>query len=131
MYTNIRRSLIFVDDVKFSLITTKDRLKKYYEVYPAQTAYELFELLELMRPDLILLDINMPDVNGFEILTRLKADERYEDIPVIFLSGQNDRDTVVIGLTLGAAAHVCKPYTVEALVDAIENVFKGKKGLKV
>lgn len=124
MNSIIRRSIIFVDDVRFSLITTKDRLKKYYEVYPAQNAHELFDLLELMRPDLILLDINMPEVDGFEILTRLKNDERYEDIPVIFLSGQNDRDTVVVGMTLGAAAHVCKPYTVEALVEAIENIFK-------
>lgn len=120
----MRRTIIFVDDVMYSLITTKDRLKKYYEVYPAQTAAALFDILETTIPDVILLDINMPEVNGFEILAALKADERYADIPVIFLSGQHDKASVLKGVEFGAVAHVCKPYTTELLVETIEGIFQ-------
>lgn len=117
-----RKRIILVDDVKFTLITTKDRLKNYYDVYPAQSAKDMYELLENMRPDLILLDINMPDVDGYEVLRKLKTDERYSDIPVIFLSSQSDRESVLKGISMGADAHVCKPFTVEGLIENIEHV---------
>lgn len=125
MLYGVRRKIILVDDVKFSLITTKDRLKKYYEVYPAQTVDDMYELLKEIVPDLILLDINMPEVSGFDTIIKLKSDEKYNKIPVIFLSGQSDKDTVLRGIALGAEAHVGKPFAIESLIDAIENVFSG------
>jgi len=124
-----RRIVLCVDDVSFSLITVKDRLKDHYEVYPAQSVAIMFDLLEQLwerrgrTPDVILLDLTMPDVGGFEALEMLKSDERYKDIPVIFLSAVKDRESVIKGIHLGAAAHVGKPFKDHNLIEAIEGVF--------
>jgi len=119
----IRRKIVLVDDVSFYLVTTRQRLKKYYEVYTAQTDEELFELLARTKPDLILLDIYMPNVDGFEIIKKLKADRVYADIPVIFLTSKNDRKSLGEALNLGAVDFVRKPFTDDALVESIEYHF--------
>ena len=115
-----RRKIIYVDDVKYSLISVKDRLKDRYEVYPAQSADKLFEILHYIRPDVILLDVNMPKVNGHETILKLKSDVRFADIPVIFLTAVNDKESVFKGLNLGAADYICKPFTTSALIEQIE-----------
>lgn len=115
-----RRKIIYVDDLNHHLLTTQHRLRDYYEVYPAQSAEILYEVLENILPELILLDINMPDVNGYEVIKQLKADPRYEDIPVIFLTGNSDKKSITKGLSLGAVDFIIKPYSVPELVDAIE-----------
>jgi len=123
----IRRKIIYVDDVNHSLLSLKDRLKHRYEVYPVQSADKLFDLLIRVEPDLILLDVNMPGVDGFEAIQKLKADVRYAKIPVIFLTAQNDKDSVFKGLNLGAAAYVNKPFTASLLIESIEGVFNLNK----
>jgi len=126
---NEKKIVLYVDDISFSLITVKDRLKDHYEVYPAQSVTIMFELLEQLeerrgrKPDVILLDLNMPDVGGFEALEMLKSDDRYKDIPVVVLSTQKDRETVIEGIHLGASAHVGKPFKDKNLIEAIEGVF--------
>ena len=122
MGTNEERKKIFlVDDVDFSLVRTKQFLKDYYTVYTLDSAERMFDLLDKVKPDLILLDINMPGEDGYEALVKLKADERNADIPVIFLSGRDDEDSIVKGLSLGAADHVPKPYTPKDLLNRIAN----------
>ena len=116
----IQRKIILVDDINFHLMATRERLKKYYEVYPAQSVTILFNILENMRPDLILLDINMPDVDGYEVIKQLKADERYNEIPVIYLTSKNDKASALKGLELGAVDFVKKPYAVDDLIECIE-----------
>ena len=126
---NERKIVLYVDDISFSLITVRDRLKEHYEVFPAQSVAIMFELLEQLEehrcktPDVILLDLTMPDVGGFEALEMLKSDDRYKDIPVIILSAQKDRETVIKGIHLGAAAHVGKPFKDKNLIEAIEGIF--------
>jgi len=122
-----RRKIIYVDDVNFSLRSMRDRLRDRYEVYPAQSAEKMFELLRHIKPDLILLDVNMPGINGYEAIERLKSDARYTRIPVIFLSAQNDKNSVFKGLNLGAAAYVSKPFTTSSLIEQIETVFNPAK----
>jgi DNA-binding response OmpR family regulator len=123
-----RKIVVYVDDVNFSLITVKDRLKNHYEVYPAQSVAIMFNVLKQLedrkdtKPDIILLDLNMPDVDGYEAIAMLKEDERYSDIPVIFLTAQKDKESVIKGINLGAAAHVGKPFTDTSLIEAINYV---------
>jgi len=117
-----RRKIIIVDDVNYVLTTIKERLKSVYEIYPAQTGEILFELLEKVTPELILLDIQMPDENGYDIIQQLKADKRYADIPVIFLTGnRTDRKSVHKGMSLGAVDFITKPVNNEKLIDTIES----------
>ena len=120
--TTPRRKIIIVDDVNYVLTTLKERLKSNYEIYPAQSGEILFELLERITPELIILDIQMPESSGFDIITQLKADKRYDYIPVIFLTGnKTDRKSVTKGMSLGAADFITKPVNNEKLIDCIES----------
>jgi DNA-binding response OmpR family regulator len=87
----------------------------------------MFEVLEKIKPSLILLDVNMPDADGFDAIKQIKADTRYADIPVIFLSGQKDKKTLVKGMSLGAADFITKPITDEKLISYIEYLFSPDK----
>ena len=116
---NARPKIFLVDDTEFSLIKTKQILKDYYTVYTLDSASKMFELIENVKPDLILLDVNMPGVNGFNTIEILKNEEKYTQIPVIFLSGVDDEESIVKGLNLGAVDHIVKPYSPEALLTSI------------
>ena len=121
----MKKKIMYVDDIKYSLMTVKSRLNEYYDIYPAHSAEMLFKILEKNEPDLILLDINMPDVNGYEILKMLR-DNRY-DVPVIFLTGKNDKKSMVKAMELGATDYVTKPFTEPGLIECIENQINPKK----
>ena len=116
----IKKKIVLVDDVNFFLLSTKSRLEKFYDVYTAQSMEMLFELLEKIQPDLILLDVNMPEVDGFQTIQKLSEDERYNDIPVIFLTGRDDKASMIKGIELGAADFVVKPITEKVLREHIE-----------
>ena len=118
---NERSKIILVDDVKANLTMGRDLLKTFYEVYPANSADRLFELLENVLPDLILLDIEMPGVNGYEAIKMLKADPRFSEIPVIFLTSKDDDDSEMEGLDLGAVDYVTKPFSGPLLLKRILN----------
>jgi DNA-binding response OmpR family regulator len=114
------KRIIYVDDVNYSLITIKERLKDSYEVYPTQSYEKMFEIMERIIPDLILLDVNMPDVDGYEIIKKIKADRRYTDIPVMFLSSKKDKKSIIRGMSLGAVDFITKPVTNDELFEYIE-----------
>jgi len=97
-------------------------LKPYYEVYPAPSAFKLFEILEKFIPDLILLDVNMPEMNGFEAIAVLRENPRFKDIPVVFLTAKDDEASAVTGFGLGAADYVTKPFTGPLLLKRISNI---------
>ena len=120
--SNDRKEIIIVDDVNFFLHTASSRLKKHYTVYTAQSSEKLFELLSKITPDLILLDINMPVVNGFEVLIKLKNDVRYSYIPVIIITANDDKDSLVKALSLGAADYVTKPFDATKLIRIINDL---------
>jgi len=116
-----RKKIILVDDVNYVLTTIKERLKSNYEVFPAQSAEILYELLEKITPDLIILDVQMPEINGFDLLQQLKDDEKYAEIPIIFMTGnKTDRKSVLKGMSLGAVDYITKPVSNEKLIDCIE-----------
>jgi len=115
-----RRKIMLVDDDTACRQQGRAILKDYYEVYPFHSARKLFEVLEEFVPDLILLDIQMPVIDGFEAIKRLKSDERFAQIPVIFLTASNDKDSVIKGSKLGAAGFVTKPFSAPDLCDHIE-----------
>jgi DNA-binding response OmpR family regulator len=123
----IRRKIILVDDIKFQLLAIKERLKKTYNIFPVQTTEDLFELLEKLIPDLILLDINMPDMDGFETIERLKSNPKYVNIPVIFLTANYNKQSITKGMTLGAVDFIKKPFTDADLIKCIEQQFEPAK----
>jgi len=118
---NERKIIILVDDVKSNLDQGRSILKPFYEVYPASSASKLFAYLEKIIPDLILLDIEMPEMNGYEVIAKLKAEPRFAFIPVIFLTAKNDESSEYKGFSLGAADYMSKPFSAPLLLKRIEN----------
>jgi putative two-component system response regulator len=118
---NARYKIILVDDNMATLTMGRNMLKTFYEVYPAPSAAKLFEILEHILPDLILLDIEMPEMSGYEAMKLLKADARFTDIPVIFLTALDDEGSELDGFNLGAADYVSKPFSASLLLKRIAN----------
>jgi putative two-component system response regulator len=96
-------------------------LKTFHEVFPVNSAQKLFILLEKIVPDLILLDINMPEMDGYEAISILQADERFRDIPVIFLTSNVDENSELRGLSMGAVDYVYKPFSTSLLLRRIDS----------
>jgi putative two-component system response regulator len=76
------------------------------------------------KPDLVMLDIHMPDINGFELLKRLKADPVFRNVPVIFLTGDEDVKSETIGLNAGAADFIRKPFAAEVMLKRVHNTIE-------
>jgi putative two-component system response regulator len=112
---------MLIDDNLTYLATGKQMLKDYYEVYDLPSANKLFEFLEKVVPDLILLDVEMPGIDGYETCKRLKGDPRFEEIPVIFVTSKTDEINELKGLSLGAVDYVSKPFSAPRLLKRIEN----------
>jgi len=113
------KKIIIVDDNAANLSVGRNLLKQYYEVFPAPSAAKLFSLLEKITPDLILLDVNMPEMNGYEAIKILKSNPRFADIPVIFLTAKSDEESEMEGLDLGAVDYITKPFSGPLLVRRI------------
>lgn len=112
---------MLVDDNTANLTMGKNMLKEAYEVYPIPSAFKLFELLEHVTPALILLDVMMPEMDGYQTIRKLKADPRFSEIPVIFLTSMTDEHSELEGLSLGAIDYVAKPFSAPLLLKRIEN----------
>jgi putative two-component system response regulator len=133
MMENVRYKIIMVDDNMAILTMGRNMLKTYYEVYPAPTAAKLFEILESVTPDLILLDVIMPEMNGYDVMKKLRDDPRYVNIPVIFLTAKRDESSELEGFDLGAADYISKPFSAPLLLKRIANqilIVQQKKDLK-
>jgi putative two-component system response regulator len=114
------KTVVIVDDNDVNLLMAERALRGLYRVYTLPSAGALFNLLEKVRPDLILLDILMPEVGGFEAMERLKTDARYAGIPVVFLTSKSDAVTEVRGFELGAVDFISKPFSAPVLQNRIK-----------
>ncbi|MCL2879123.1 MAG: response regulator [Treponema sp.] len=117
----LHSKIFLVDDNLTNLAMGRNMLKDEYEVFPATSAAKLFALLEHVRPDLILLDIEMPETDGYETIKKLKANPDLADIPVIFLSAKSNEGNALKGFELGAADYISKPLSGPVLLKRIAN----------
>ena len=114
------KKIFIVDDNNTNLIAAQKALSKDYNTFTLPSATALFELLEEVTPDLLLLDIKMPEMDGFEVMEMLKKNEMHKRIPVIFLTGQIDTSTEVQGFQMGAVDFIPKPFSGPVLVNRIK-----------
>jgi len=114
------KTIFIVDDNDVNLIAAEKTLSKYYNVYTLPSAADMFELLNDIIPDLILLDIIMPEMDGLEAMAKLKVNTRYLDIPVIFLTNKNDSVTETLGFEMGAVDFISKPFSESVLLNRIK-----------
>jgi len=115
-----RKKIIAVDDSLDNLTVLKETLKGSYEVYPCPSALKMFDLLEHVLPELILLDVDMPQMNGYEAAKKLKDTVEYSHIPFIFLTFRDDIESEIHGLELGAVDYIHKPFVTPLLLQRIK-----------
>jgi putative two-component system response regulator len=118
---NGRQVIFLVDDNMVNLTAGRSMLKERYDIFSIPSGAKLFEMLKKVTPDLILLDIEMPEMNGYEALGKLKAEKKTREIPVIFLTARNDPGSELEGLNLGAIDYISKPFSPLLLLKRIEN----------
>ncbi len=113
------KTILVVDDSKANLTLSKQALEEYYQVSLVISGQMALRFLEKKTPDLILLDINMPEMDGKETLRQIRSIEEYKDIPVIFLTAKTDPETEVECLKLGATDFIAKPFVPQVMRSRI------------
>jgi len=108
-------TVLAVDDTKLNLDVLVNTLGTSYELSVAMDGATALEMAHDVPPDLILLDIMMPGMNGYEVLAKLKAHAATREVPVILLSALSDLSTKSRGFQLGAVDYVCKPFEIDEL----------------
>jgi len=118
--SNTKKTVIMVDDNITNLTIGFNVLEPHYNVITLSSGALLLKALEKKIPNLILLDVDMPDMNGFETIKILKTKEEYSDIPIIFLTAKSDNTSELEGLSLGAVDYIIKPFSPPLLLKRIE-----------
>ena len=112
--------IFLVDDNIMYLNAGKAALQKKYTVITIPSGEKLLRILQQHKPDLILLDIEMPHMNGYEVIKKIKENPDTKEIPVIFLTGKNEIENELMGLTLGAVDYITKPFSQSLLLKRVE-----------
>lgn len=116
-----KSKILIVDDVQANLELLGDILgRKGYEIVAANNGQKALLLAKKVLPDLILLDVMMPDISGYDVCEKLKQDEATKGIPIIFLSAKNESKDVVDGFSYGAVDYVSKPFIKEELMARVK-----------
>jgi diguanylate cyclase (GGDEF)-like protein len=121
METEDKSSVLIVDDEKTNIATLTHILSPEYKVYAAKNGQDAIELANEHLPDVILLDIVMPDMDGFEVIISLKDSERTKEIPIIFITGLNNPEAEEKGLSLGASDYISKPFISSIVKLRVQN----------
>ena len=122
------RILIIDDDIGFRDLLRIHLTQAGFQVQVAEDGVEGGRALLADPPDLIVSDVNMPFLDGFELLSLLRSDDSTSTIPVILLSGRSDGDTMAKAVDLGAADFLTKPVTRDQLLESVEACLARAKG---
>lgn len=115
-------TILVVDDMTTTLLLIHDLLKDIYEVKIAKSGAKALEILESPNDiDLILLDIEMPDINGYDVCRKIKNNDTIKNIPIIFITGRTSQEDEEYGLNLGAIDYITKPFNKAIVKLRIKN----------
>lgn len=124
-FSDVRQKIMIVDDEMATLLPLKRSLEaEGYIVIEAVNGYEAIKKSKIEQPELIILDLMLPGIDGFEVCTQLKEEESTEKIPVIMLTAKDEMRDKVDGLEMGADDYVTKPFNLNELKARIRNVIK-------
>lgn len=115
------KHIAIVDDEPVNLALAENALKGNYKLTKLVSGEQLLRFLKRIKPDMILLDVQMPDMNGYEVLSKLSEDPNTKDIPVIFLTSQDGADSEKMGFRLGAKDFIKKPFDNEIMHARIQS----------
>lgn len=123
-----KKRILLVDDSAIVLRTLNNFLTPAYEVQMATSGAKAIQLIEKRKPDMVFLDYEMPECNGMQTLQLIRAMDSAKDIPVVFLTGVNDKDHILALLALKPEGYLLKPASKEKIIEAIEGVLGGNAG---
>ncbi|GGK46283.1 MULTISPECIES: response regulator transcription factor [Flavobacteriaceae] len=119
------KKILIVDDEPNIVMSLEYIFKKEnFEVFIARDGSEAIEIAEDNLPDIILLDIMMPNVDGYQVLKHLKKNPKLDNIKVLFLSAKNKVSDIELGLQLGADKYISKPFSTKKLVKEVKELLK-------
>lgn len=119
------KKILIVDDEPNIVMSLEYTFKKNnFQVFIARDGQEALDILKNALPDIIILDVMMPNVDGYNTLEQIKSDKRLKHTKVIFLSAKNKEKDIEKGLSLGADLYMTKPFSVKKLVEQVNELTK-------
>ena len=116
-----KKLILLVDDAPANIQVAREILKDIYKIRVATSGAKALELVNVdPRPDLILLDVMMPEMDGYEVCTRLKADPETREIPVIFLTAMTEAKDETRGFVVGAVDYIHKPFSPPVVLARVQ-----------
>ena len=113
-------NVLAVDDIPLNLLLVQKMLSRFkFEIRTAANGQQALDAVASRKPDLILLDLMMPGIDGFEVIKRLRADSATADIRIVILSALNSQDDIVKGFNTGADDFITKPIIMEKLLSCV------------
>ena len=125
---HIKKKILVVDDSGIMLRNIKRWLEDKYQVILANSGAMAIKYLATNRPDLVLLDYEMPVVDGSQVLEMIRTETEFCDIPVIFLTGKNDKESIMKVLELKPEGYLLKSMEPQKIIEEIDNFFEKQKG---
>ena len=120
----LKKKVLAVDDEPSILAALKEILDEKFEFYSAKDGKQAIESMDSVKPDLIIMDVIMPEMDGFETVKQMRLSARAAVPPVIFLSARSSRAEVDQGLKLSGLDYITKPFSPSKLVKKIDEVFE-------
>lgn len=120
---DIKKTIVAIDDSNIVLMSIEKILSEKYQVKSFSKVMRGMHFLKLNVPDLIILDIDMPEMNGMEALKHIKERDELKEVPVIFLTSNNDKAHVINAVALGAVDYMVKPVNEEILLSKVRKIF--------
>jgi signal transduction histidine kinase/ligand-binding sensor domain-containing protein/DNA-binding response OmpR family regulator len=124
---SVKKSLLLVEDNDDFRFYLKDNLKFLYTIHEATNGAQAWTMILEFQPDLIISDVMMPDMNGIELCTKIKTDQRISHIPVILLTARSSDEQRLEGIRTGADDYITKPFNFEVLEARIENLLRRRE----
>ncbi len=121
----MKEKILVIDDSSTNVVLLNAVLLQYgYEVITAFSAKEAFRLLDKESPDLILLDLLMPEISGFDFLGEIKKKKKLKNIPVVIVSAVGSKENVSLTQELGAVSFINKPVNIEELLNTVTGLLR-------
>ena len=120
----MKKIILIVDDDRLTLSTAQNLLGDMYKVVAVNSGKQAYKYLDRHTPDLILLDINMPEIGGFEVMQTLQTDKRWSKVPVIFLTAHRSTETEVECFRVGACDFITKPFEPQIMLSRIKSTLE-------
>ncbi len=119
------KKILIVDDEPKIVMALEYSFKiQNFEVYIARDGQEALDILEVQLPDIIILDVMMPNIDGYATIEQIKNNERLKKCKIIFLSAKNKERDIEKGLSLGADLYVLKPFSVKKLIAQVNELLE-------